>query len=79
MRSLLFLAIVVALVVRYDWWNQYATASWLGLPIALTYHLIYCVAASALLWALVRFAWPARSGPESDLGTTADGPTEDRA
>ena len=29
------------------------------LPIGLAYHGGYCVAVSALMWALTRFAWPA--------------------
>ena len=29
------------------------------LPMGLFYHAVYCLACSALMWALVRFAWPA--------------------
>lgn len=29
------------------------------LPVGLFYHAIYCAACAALMWALVRFAWPA--------------------
>lgn len=28
------------------------------LPVGLFYHAVYCVACAALMWALVRFAWP---------------------
>jgi hypothetical protein len=28
------------------------------LPIGLTYHAIYCLAAAALMWALTTYAWP---------------------
>ena len=28
------------------------------LPVALAYHAAYCLAASALMWALTRLAWP---------------------
>jgi len=28
------------------------------LPVALAYHAAYCIAASVLMWALTRLAWP---------------------
>jgi hypothetical protein len=28
------------------------------LPIGLSYHAIYCLAASVLMWALTKYAWP---------------------
>ena len=28
------------------------------LPMALTYHALYCVAASLLMWALTTYTWP---------------------
>lgn len=28
------------------------------LPVGLFYHAVYCVACAALMWALVKFAWP---------------------
>ena len=29
------------------------------LPVALAYHAAYCLAAAALMWGLIRHAWPA--------------------
>jgi hypothetical protein len=28
------------------------------LPVGLTYHAVYCLAASALMWALTTYVWP---------------------
>ena len=40
-------------------WREARPLAFGFLPIGLTYHVLYSVAASALLWALVRWAWPA--------------------
>ncbi len=46
------------------------------LPIGLFYHAAYSLAVAALMWALVRYAWPAHlevdSQPEAEAAT--DGP-----
>jgi hypothetical protein len=36
------------------------------LPVGLTYHAVYCVAAALLMAALVRFAWPERLEADAD-------------
>jgi hypothetical protein len=54
-------AILALYAVHQDVWH-WSTAHplFLGfLPIGLAYHAAYCVAASALMWALTKFAWPA--------------------
>jgi len=42
----------------------------LGLPVGLTYHLVYCLAAALLLAFAVRFAWP--ESAEASEGQEAD-------
>jgi hypothetical protein len=42
------------------------------LPVALTYHAVYCLAASALMWALTTYAWPSHL-EESTFGPDAQG------
>jgi hypothetical protein len=73
-RILLTLAVLVVYLLHQDVW-LWRTARPLVfgfLPIGLAYHAGYCVLASALMWLLVRHAWPAR------LERDAEGPHEDR-
>ena len=63
MRSvdLLLAAAIAALYVLHQdfWFWRTATPLVFGFfPIGLAYHGAYCLAASALMWALTRYAWP---------------------
>ena len=63
MRSvhLLLAAAIAALYVLHQdfWFWRTATPLVFGfLPVGLAYHGAYCLAASALMWALTRLAWP---------------------
>jgi hypothetical protein len=41
------------------WFWRTARPLFLGfLPVALTYHALYCIAASALMWLLTTYVWP---------------------
>jgi hypothetical protein len=42
------------------------------LPVGLAYHAAYCLAASALMWALTKYAWPVRL--RESFGETAPEP-----
>jgi hypothetical protein len=56
------------------------------LPVGLTYHALYCLAASALMWALTTYAWPSHleqvrtpgvnpaAGPHTGPSTHSGGP-----
>jgi len=59
LRLTLYGALALLFLVRHDlwWWSDARPV--LGLPIGLTYHVLFCVAVSALMGLLVRFAWPA--------------------
>jgi hypothetical protein len=60
-RIALVLAVVVVYVLHQDFWF-WRTARPLVfgfVPIGLFYHACFCVAASLLMWLLVKFAWPA--------------------
>lgn len=76
-RNLLFGLLALFVVLHNDlWWWSDATFV-LGFPIALTYHLAYCLAAAALMALLVRFAWPhhlddAENEGEGDGAVTRD-------
>jgi hypothetical protein len=69
----LFVVIIVAIVYALHqdvWFWRSARPLVFGfLPIGLFYHAVYTLAASALLWFLVRWYWP------SHLETSADAPS----
>lgn len=59
-RWLLVLAVTVLYVLHQDVW-LWRTARPLVfgfLPVGLAYHAAFSIAASGVLWLLVRFAWP---------------------
>ena len=55
---LLYAAIAVAFVLRHDLWLWSSSSTLLGLPVGLTYHVLFCLVVSLLMALLVRFAWP---------------------
>jgi hypothetical protein len=64
----LALVVVAVALLHQDSWFWTDRTLLLGfLPVGMAYHVAYCVAASATLWALVRWAWPA--------GLEEDGPS----
>ena len=60
MRPLLLTLSVIALYVLHQdfWFWRDGTLVFGVMPIGLFDHAMYCLAASALMWALVKFAWP---------------------
>lgn len=59
-RWLLVLAVVVLYVLHQDFWfwRQARPLVFGFLPVGLAYQAAFSVAASGVLWLLVRFAWP---------------------
>jgi hypothetical protein len=69
-KTLLILAVAALYVLHQDFWNWTTarlTIPFLGIynvmpfgfvPIGLFYHAMFSVAASLLMWLLVKFAWP---------------------
>jgi uncharacterized membrane protein len=61
-RRLLLAALLLLFVLHNDFWQwDDATPLW-GLPVGLTYHIVYCIVAALVMWLLVRFAWPEELG-----------------
>jgi hypothetical protein len=58
-RWLVYLAVPILYLLHQDVWNWDNRNLVLGLPVGLAYHVGFCVAASVLMFCLVRFAWPA--------------------
>lgn len=68
-RSLLVVAIVALYLLHQDFWFwRAARPIVLGfLPIGLFYHVVYTLAISALMWLLVKHAWPSHLEEQADL------------
>jgi Protein of unknown function (DUF3311) len=63
LRQLLIGASIFAFFLLHDdFWLAAEPRLVLGLPAGLLYHALYCVAASVLMAALVRVAWPLGRG-----------------
>ena len=85
MKSWLLAAAVVALYLLHQdfwFWNAARPLVFGSLPVGLFYHAVYSLAVAGLMWALVRFAWPAdleadaESAPDaSDAPGKAGGPS----
>jgi hypothetical protein len=73
-RLLLILAVIALYVLHQDFW-YWRTAHPLILgfiPIGLFYQGCFSVAASLLMWLLVKFAWPAHLEREIGLSETEE-------
>ena len=72
MRNRLLAVAVAALYVLHQdlwFWNAARPLVFGFLPVGLFYHAVYSLAVAGLMWALVRFAWPA--GLEADAESAA--------
>lgn len=59
-KLVLALAALTLYLLHQDFWFWRDGRLVFGvLPIGLFYHALYCVACAGLMWALVKFAWPA--------------------
>jgi hypothetical protein len=59
-KLLLVLAVIALYVLHQDVWNWRTARPFVfgAIPIGLFYHACFSVAASLLMWLLVKFAWP---------------------
>jgi uncharacterized protein DUF3311 len=74
-KPLFWTLVVSALYALHQdfWFWRSARPLFAGfLPIALTYHALYCVAASALMWALTAYAWPSHLEDFTQTGAVRD-------
>ena len=69
-RWLLYLLLVALYVFHNDLWLWDDPSLVMGLPVGLLYHILFCVAASAVMLLLVKCAWP--SHLESERGGEGD-------
>jgi len=54
----LYAALLLLFLLHNDLWLWNDASLTLGLPAGLLYHVAYCLAVTALMAVLVRFAWP---------------------
>ncbi|MCW8132476.1 MAG: DUF3311 domain-containing protein [Planctomycetota bacterium] len=59
MKWLLFALIVAMVAIHQDFWWWKDSRLVLGiLPVGLAYHVFYALLCSAMMWLLVKTAWP---------------------
>ena len=54
-RRLLYAVLVLLFVLHGSWWLRGDPSFALGLPVALAYHLIFCIAVAGVMALLLRF------------------------
>ena len=59
-RTWLFGALGLLYLLHNDLWLWRDSRLLLGLPVGLTYHVLYCAATAVLMALVVRWAWPSR-------------------
>ncbi len=72
-RGYILVGLVLLLVAHHDFWNWNSTSLFLGVPVGLIFHLLLCVAASALFTLLVLVGGRSRPQPRHRLHKS-DGP-----
>jgi hypothetical protein len=58
-KNLAYVAAASLYLLHQDWWNWDNRSLVFGMPVGLTYQVAFCVAASVVMFCLVRYAWPA--------------------
>lgn len=66
-RFLLTSAVIALYLLHQDFWFWRTAAPFVFgfLPVGLFYHVCYTLAVAALMWLLVRYAWPAQLETEA--------------
>lgn len=72
MKNLLYLAIALLFLLHQDCWFWNDSTLVFGiLPVGFLYHILYTLAASALMFALTRLAWPSELEAEAESQSSA--------
>ena len=58
LRMVAWAGLPVLYVLHNDFWLWDDPRMVLGLPVGLTYHAAFCIAATVVMWLLVTYAWP---------------------
>ncbi|HEX9700816.1 MAG TPA: DUF3311 domain-containing protein [Acidobacteriota bacterium] len=62
MRAAIYGALGLLFVIHTDVWLWNDGRFLLGLPVGMSYHLLWTVAVVIVLWLAVRYAWPKELG-----------------
>ena len=73
MKTILFLGVSALFVLHNDVWLWERSERFLGLPVGLSYHVLYCLAVVGMMALLVRFGWT----PEGKALEETDDGSED--
>jgi hypothetical protein len=65
-RGIVFALIGALYLLHNDVWAWRDSRLLLGLPVGLTYHVLYCLAVVAVMALALRWAWPAELEPDED-------------
>ena len=79
LRRLAYAALPVLYVLHNDLWFWNDGGRFLGLPVGLTYHLLFSAAVVLAMWWLVRRAWPAAELERLAEGTAREAGAGGRA
>ena len=73
-KLLLVLAVAALYVLHQDVWNWRVARPFVfgAVPFGLFYHACFAVAASLVMWLLVKFAWPSHLEQEVEGQASAD-------
>ena len=72
MRQVVYLALAVLWLTHTDIWYWNDASIVLGLPIGVTYHVIWSLAVSVVFWLAVTYAWPDELETQSEAASLAD-------
>jgi hypothetical protein len=64
-QRILYSLLALLYILHTDWWFWNDARLILNLPVGLLYHIAFCLVAAALMFLLVKFAWPAHLDLES--------------
>ena len=76
LRRVFLLGIGIFYLLHNDLWLWHDGHMVFGLPVGLTYHVVYCLATAALMATLVRWAWPAHLATSVDASAGTGAGTE---
>ena len=57
LRWVLYSVLIVLFILHNDFWFWETPQLVFGLPVGLLYHIVFCLAASLLMFSLVKFVW----------------------
>ena len=76
-KVVLSVLVLGVFLLHQDYWNWRNSGLVLGfLPVGLAYHAAYAILSAALMWVLVKFAWPEELNEMeagSEMGSKEDG------